>query len=223
MDMIRIGDNKLKLMLSAADCRRYNISGEDMDCLDPDSRRALRRLLDDAGSRSGFDAAADKIFVQLYPCRSGGCELFVTRLDAGDGVKDDAGRRHTAKTRGESLMISKIRYSGAAASDITDMTDIYEFPDLVSVLSVCSRLRPRAASSVYFGPRGEYYLLIADRPAQRSPDYGAEPGSRVRADAEMICGEYDGRRRSAATALYIKEHCDCVCRDTAIQTLGSLA
>ncbi len=78
METIRIGDDRLKIMLTKEDLARYDLGGRP---LDPDSEevgKALRRLVLDAG----FEGGEGRLYLQLYESKEGGCELFVTRLPA---------------------------------------------------------------------------------------------------------------------------------------------
>lgn len=83
MELIVISENKLKVMLTADDMRHYNLDCDTMDSDSGPTRRAFRCILDDARAQTGFDTGKDKIFVQLYPGKSGGCEMFVTKLGTG--------------------------------------------------------------------------------------------------------------------------------------------
>ena len=80
MELIKISDGKLKVMLSPEDMARYAISCETLDYDNTETRRAFWDILDIAKHETGFDAARDKVYIQAYPSRTGGCELFVTKL-----------------------------------------------------------------------------------------------------------------------------------------------
>jgi hypothetical protein len=43
-------------------------------------RRTVFSILDLAKEKVGFDSKGDKILVQFYPVKEGGCEVFVTKL-----------------------------------------------------------------------------------------------------------------------------------------------
>ena len=80
MDLIRIDDNKMKIMLTPGDMQCYELDADTMDRNKSETCRAFRNILDEVRSRTGFDAKGNKIFVQMYPSREGGCEMFVTKL-----------------------------------------------------------------------------------------------------------------------------------------------
>ena len=81
MDFIKIHDNKLKIALTASDLCHYGLSVERFDYNNVETKRALWQMLDEAKKSTGFDASDASLYVEVYPSRIGGCEIFVTRLD----------------------------------------------------------------------------------------------------------------------------------------------
>ena len=73
-----IGDDEIRITLS---CEEMEIFDIDADSFGDEgrTRRLIRELLERSGRRAGFDASADGVTVRLFPRRSGGCELFVSR------------------------------------------------------------------------------------------------------------------------------------------------
>lgn len=116
MELIRISERKLKVMLSPDDMVHYAISCESMDYENTETRRAFWDILDIAKHQTGFDAARDKIYVQVYPSRSGGCELYVTMLP------------EEAKQRADNAEITKRQFS------------IYQFDAFATLVTVCAIL-----------------------------------------------------------------------------------
>ena len=79
MEIIRIGENKLKLILTDEDLLKYHLKFESLHYDNTEMRRILWTILDEAKKKTGFDAAAERTLVQTYPGRKGGCEIYVTR------------------------------------------------------------------------------------------------------------------------------------------------
>lgn len=75
-----ISGEKLKVMLSSADMEHYAISCDTLSSGNAQSRCAFRQILEDARGQCGFDAAGARVFVQVFPSKEGGCEMFVTKL-----------------------------------------------------------------------------------------------------------------------------------------------
>ena len=80
MELIVISESKLKIMLTAPDMAHYELENARMDCADAHTRAAFRHIFDDARNRIGFDTQGERLFVQLYASKEGGCEIFVTKL-----------------------------------------------------------------------------------------------------------------------------------------------
>lgn len=81
MELLPIGEDKLKVTLSPQDMENYRLRA-DADWDDTGTRKALWSILDEAKKRCGFDAARERVLVQIFPSLAGGCEMFVTRVGA---------------------------------------------------------------------------------------------------------------------------------------------
>ena len=66
MELLRIGDKKLKVTLSGEDMEHYRLDSETMDYDTTETRSAFWQILDEAKHKTGFDAGGGKIFVQIY-------------------------------------------------------------------------------------------------------------------------------------------------------------
>lgn len=80
MELIKISDSKLKIALTPTDMEKYSLDIQTMDYDKTETRSAFWQLLDEAKHKTGFDAASEKIFVQIYSSAGGGCEMYVTKL-----------------------------------------------------------------------------------------------------------------------------------------------
>ena len=80
MDFLVINESKLKITLSKEDAERLRLDPQSASYSTADERRVFRKILDEAEAQVGFISRGDKILIQLYPSRDGGCEIFVTRL-----------------------------------------------------------------------------------------------------------------------------------------------
>ncbi len=146
MELIQISENKLKIMLSETDMIKYSLDGDEADYSRDETRRAFRRMLSCVRQMSGFDTRGERIFVQMYPSRGGGCEVFVTKLGdrKGDFFEVDTLSRTDVK-----------RQTG----------DAYGFDSLENMLVVCRYLYScradcRGEGKAYRDDRGNYYLSL---------------------------------------------------------------
>lgn len=224
VNTIKISETKLKVILSADDMANSHIAG-DVDYTDPDVRDALKALLRQAGQKVGFDVDKGRSFIQLYPDKTGGCELFLTLLDGGSPKSPPTGvaseTEGSMPTKGATAPTGVARYKFAV--------NIYEFSELTPLLRACKRLGERrgacsrsearmtgerdAESAVYVDEDGGRYFFVVIESGR-----GNELES-----AELICAEYGGRRRKNSAYAYINEHCRIICDRGAIEKLGALA
>lgn len=81
MEIVRIGEGKMKLILDCADVKKYGITEAALSSDTAARRRALARLLEDVGARTGADLTHARAFLEAFPDKTGGCEIFV-RVEA---------------------------------------------------------------------------------------------------------------------------------------------
>ena len=86
MDILKIGDNSLKIMLTADDLITYSIDYDILNTKTEYSIKILKEILRDAGSKCGFTADSSKLFVQLYASSKGECEIFAKRISSSTNV-----------------------------------------------------------------------------------------------------------------------------------------
>ena len=203
MEHILISPGKLKLMLTKSDLDKYELDCETMDSEDTLTRRAFRELLDDVKRVSGFDASDDKVFIQLYPSRDGGAEIYITRLTARNEERSQS-------------------------SDTIKLSSVYLFESMTALLAVCEKINTQAlitntqhplpCESSAWELDGKYYLVCEDNVTYR--DY-LRNGRNDRF-GEYITG-FAKRLQTTAALPYVKEHCTCICPRDAIPLFASLA
>ena len=141
MELLRINEKKLKVILSEEDMDRYQLDRDTMDYDTTETRSAFWQILDEAKHKTGFDACGAKIFVQIYPSRGGGCEMYVTLVE-------EERTRHTGH---EGL--------------VRGGESLYRFDTLSTLLTVCRKLSELGYTepSAAYVEGGAYYLLIRER------------------------------------------------------------
>ncbi len=195
MELIRISDSKLKIMLNAEDMVHYAINSDLLNYENTETRRAVWQILDEAKQQTGFDAASDRVLIQVYPSRTGGCEMYVTKVPLplphpteGKEMRTHEGRR-----------------------------ELYFFRDLERLLHACRQLQIRTTlteSTAYALCGGGYYLLLRDEAADSL--LGAAP-------AYNPAEEFGERLKcTAARIAYIKEHTTCLCETDAVARFAAL-
>lgn len=81
MELILINERKLKVMLSNDDMIRYDLCGFEERISGNDINACFGEMLRDVRGRIGFCADGERLCMQYYPCRGGGCELYITKID----------------------------------------------------------------------------------------------------------------------------------------------
>ncbi|MBQ7500828.1 MAG: adaptor protein MecA [Clostridia bacterium] len=198
MELILITGRKLKIMLTADDMKAYRLDCSNMDYDNTETRRAFWSILDEAKHRTGFDAASERVMIRVFPCRSGGCEMFVTKL---------------TERKGSNI----VSISGAEEKDENELYGIYSFTDINDLLKVCDILARSGftgRSEAYYSDtdlteKKRYYLLLFCRSSESK--------------RFAFINEYGKELRSGIRESYIKEHCVCLCPDNAVEILSELA
>ena len=141
LKFLNISDIKLKVTLSADDCREYGIEAVDGDYSTQSCRQAVRAIMERAERECGFSVSGDKILVQMYPLPSGECEMLVTRLVA-VSRKD---RAQLASSEGMSLIEQK-----------RGTYRFYSTEDLIAAVKTVRRKGIKA--DLYVDDLGRYYI-----------------------------------------------------------------
>lgn len=156
MELIKISNEKLKITLSPEDMAEYGINCDTADYGRTETRRAFWHLLDEVKHKTGFDSASDRVYIQLYPSRDGGCEMFVTKL----------------ADRAEQAPLA----SGSAARRA------FIFPDVAAVIGACRALSARHGqmfASAYSAEDGSLLLLLDGDPPAFLSEFGKEVDARA--------------------------------------------
>lgn len=232
MELIMISDSKLKIMLTNEDMKAYAIDCSTLDYENTETRRAFWSILDEAKHRTGFDAASEKVFVQVYPSKEGGCEMYITKLgilsdkksvtdDARDCGDEDLKIKNnpTGKTSGKE--VSEAKYTSFQSRSIKRDTEIvgfraYKFASMDLLLRACrqlSLLGYDGESRAYSSDEGSsYFLIISEQLGDffvLSSRYG------------FIC-EYAERIDYEYADAYLGEHGRVICEEGAVSKLGQL-
>lgn len=117
MEVILISDSAVKVMLSPQDLSAYAVTWEDLDEDNAACRRAFRKILSETKHKTGFDPFSGTLSVQVYPCRSGGCELYMTVLP-----------------------MEKTLSEPEAKGEETEMCHVFVTEDLKTLLQLCRQL-----------------------------------------------------------------------------------
>ncbi len=201
MELLLITQKKLKIVLTRADMAEYAITCDMLDYDNTETRRAFWAILDDVKHKIGFDAAEDRIYIQVYPSRDGGCEMYVTKI--------------CKKSEEGSVLFSKKKLSFFEKT-------IYKFTSLENMLSASASLAKGGFSSktspsaAFFDESGNYYLKIEQNDEITSPE------KRKSISGADLLWEF-GERLDSTAEVWLAEHAKCILSDNAVEIYSSLA
>ena len=146
MEFLLVGDSKLKILLDDNELKKYKLDSACADACDSGFRRSFWKILERAKESTGFDVGGDKILIQFYPLKDGGCEFFVTKL----GLLSDASARMVSR----SDKITMLRRGRG----------LYSFSTLEDVIAVSKIISEKAEGvlpeSDLFFDGGHFFLAI---------------------------------------------------------------
>ena len=87
MKLNRPGENAVRISLTAEDLRSFCVSLDDFDYENTKGKKVIHRLLEQAKKETGISINQEKIYIQLYPKKDGGCELFVIKLEEAEEME----------------------------------------------------------------------------------------------------------------------------------------
>ena len=78
MELILISSNKLKVILTPDEMKKYRLdTGKDGHGVT--DKRHLASLLEDIKRKSGFSVDSGSVYIELFESIDGGCEIFISR------------------------------------------------------------------------------------------------------------------------------------------------
>ena len=211
MEIILISECKLKIALCEEDLKAFEIRADELDYSNTETKRMFWDLLTRAKHKTGFDTDGQRVLVQLYPSKDGGCEMFVTKIGLLDTSESKDEKR---STQGYEKLSSQIKRS-KKGNVHKGSCSVFGFDSTEHLLHVCRRLSDMGYigdSSAYRGDNGRCYLFLAEvEAAVYSP-----------LDEFSFIAEYGTRENSDLTRYYVLEHCTPLCEKGAVSTLGKL-
>ncbi len=199
MEWIKISANKLKIMLTAEDARHYDLDCNTSACSDMATRAAFREILSDVCRETGFDTRQEETYIQMYPSKEGGCELFITKM----GLLF-TGEREWKATKKENLRSARIRL---ACRDRA-----FLFAEMSALLLGCRSLLGNtliADSRAFHDDTANFWLILTPHEDTEGGEFG-------------ILSDFGREIPFESASTFLKEHGKTLCDSAAVQTLGAL-
>ena len=212
MELIRINARRLKIMLTPTDMCHFELDAEALGDDNGKMQRAFRLLLDEVRRQIDFDTDDNRLSVQYFPSREGGCEMFVSRL-SGDGAElEEESLRLPVHLNKESMQLRPQRKGGGSFK----RECAYRFGAISELISACHRLYLLGflcESAAYRDEGGDYFLILTV--------FTTTPFSTPEELDFLV--EYGQLENATWLRTYIKEHASIICDGNAVARLASLA
>lgn len=204
MELIRISDRKLKIMLTPMDMCHFELNPDRFGEDSAQMHRSFRLLLSEVRKQTDFKADDNHLSVQYFPSRGGGCEMFICNLTDSD---ESPTSPPTASTELRPYQKSRGGFRRECA---------FRIERLDHLLAVCRRLSAHTLvceSSVFRDEGGDYFLfltILAPSPYTTPEELG-------------FVAEYGTQENASVLRIYIREHASVICQEGAIFTMSTLA
>lgn len=233
MELIRISEGKLKIMLTPPDMEKYHLNCEELDCTSEDTREAFRHIFDDACADVSFKTEGERLFIQLYTSRGGGCEIFVTKIQSPAAQSDsaltpperalirrisddesvDTHKQAINSGKQDKNMSISAREKELATAPSRLCPHVFAFDGLTPLISVCRRLKALKTdcdSCAYIDKNDVAFLVL----------YLPAGGFYRISDKLAFISEYGRRIMSEGAAARLFEYASPICPENAVEILS---
>ncbi len=197
LELHRIGEEKLKVMLTPFDMMKYGLTAETLDYENTETRKAIWNILDHAKHETGFDGARGRICIEVFPEKNGGCAIYITR-------------------------ISEEKEEKMKSPEQKERLSVFSFEKAENMLRVCRCLFSRGykkESHAYYENaerKTSYFLALREE--------APSPKEKTKAPREhLFILEFGKRLEGEHMYSYLSEHCTPICTENAVKTLAPLA
>lgn len=213
MELIVINENKLKIMMNKADMERFELDENEFYLSITDSRKILNRILSDCPIRTGFEkiSPSDKILIQLYPEKGGGCELFVTKIELESELYAEGDEIFMPSNNDERLFLTG---NVTKKSETRKNSFTYSFIDLENTILACKELQNKrfcGKSSLYKHANGRFYLIL-----------GIPKGENEKSSPISFLSEFGELENTERASLSLSEYGICIIEQNAVEQLGEI-
>lgn len=198
MEMTLLDEGKLKICLTPLDMVKYDLTCEKIDYDNTETRRALWEMFDEAKHRTGFDAASGKICIRVYPEKSGGCEIYITKLNI-----PSLPEKSMIDTKDTSALCSAVK-----STYVFDSLDMLLFA--CRALAGCETVPQSSAYYYETGGKTLYYLSFVT-PSSKNPPRET-----------LFMGELGRKCRGDICRPFLFEHASVICENNAAEILSKL-
>ncbi len=171
---------------------KYELTCDQLDYDNTETRKAIWSILDFAKHETGFDAAIGKIRIEVYPEKSGGCAIYITKMKKSELPSSDDMNETSEKQ---------------PFSSPKEVCAVYKFDDMRSLLCVCRFLQRRG----YTDKHEAYFEILSDGSARYflkiTEKLSVSPKKARYLRENLFISEFGKRLESAEAPYYLSERC----------------
>lgn len=202
MEIIKIDKDRVKLYLSAKDLADKGINLKDLECDEKRAKEVIFELISCAKLEKNVKNGQNELDICAFSSKDGGCELFIKRVNGNIGGEFVGYTKESIKISTEK---SEKKYTYSFVFDSIDL-----------MARACGQLfktRFSGESEAYFkdGNDGVKYYMILSGTHRAQQAKTMRPLSFLSEFGERCCGEL--------STAYIREHCNCICRENAVDVI----
>ena len=189
MRIEQIDHRTIKVILTASDLDRLDITYEEMDYKDPNTKRVILELLHHVRKETDVDLQGGRLLVEAFPGIGGGCVLYICAISEEKGISR----------------------TPAAAKGGFNTPLVFGFSNLEQLTSACKQmvlqLHHIILKSALYRYQSEYRLLIYSYFKSDDRLIG------------LVCeyGRYLGK--GSLPASVVKEHATCLLESNAVEVI----
>lgn len=210
MELIIINENKLKILMTDIEMKEYGLDENEFHLCISDTRKILSKILHNSPIKTGFEFPSphEKILLQLYPEKKGGCELYVTKLNI---ENEKIGKEDGIMNADESHLLP---ISTKQRDKNKKPLICYCFKELSTVINLCKIMNTQKIqcnSSLHVDDNGKYYMVFSTQDCMIGPQ-----------SSLGIISEFGELTNVENTLLFLSERGKIICEKDAIETLSKL-
>ncbi len=209
MDLILISEEKLKIILTESDMRRFNIDVESLDYSNVTTKKVFWEILDEAKTKSGFNPDKSKLYVQVFPSQDGGCEMFITKFSCALSPSNTLHRKKTYKLS-----------QSCKDQEENGIFLTLGFQELCQLCRRMSKEKLHLSTSLYYDMSGVYIFIISD--SKKMPSYISSKNNKVTKIPEYFSEYAAVKELNNRVISYAEEHCQKIAEGNAVEMLAKI-
>ena len=172
MEIIKIGSNALKISLCTTEAEKYNIREAEKDeCL----KQSFINLLLEARSKVEFEVKGKKLIAEMFSCKDGNCEIFISQVEDNRSVYKEKTPQETSRRQKQQ--------------------NAYLLDSINGAITVSKRLHSigyKGTSALYFDEAEHNYYIFLDDVSAKELKYSflCEYAVAVRSNRHPIIKEH---------------------------------